>query len=364
MKDVVEYRLLQGIELNVIKSSELTPDEFPYNIEVIAEQLTIPWGIAISPDGRMFITERLGTIRVIQDGKLLSEPLISFPIPTARRSEGGLLGIALDPNFSSNHYIYVYRTVTEDNRTYNQVIRLLEADNKASIDRIIIDNIPGSLTHDGGRIKVGPDQKLYITTGDAGNSSFAQDLDNLAGKILRINLDGSIPIDNPIHNSPIYSFGFRNPQGLDWNAQQVLYASEHGQTAHDEINIIQPGTNYGWPLVQGEEESQDTNTQKPLLQSEDVTWAPAGIAFVKQGPWNGKLLVATLRGEQLLALTLNENGTKVIQAESWLQDQYGRLRDVVWAEDGSIYLSTSNRDGRGFANQADDRILRLVPKEQ
>ena len=211
-------------------------------------------------------------------------------------------------------------------------------------------------------LKIGPDQKLYITTGDAGNSALAQDPTSTAGKILRIELDGRIPKDNPIINSPVYSLGHRNPQGLAWNSENVLYASEHGQSAHDEINIIQPGANYGWPLVQGNEDSTEVMIQKPLIHSGEDTWAPSGIAFVNQGPWQGKLLVATLRGQQLLAISLNGNGTVVKNVESWLRNEYGRLREVIQGKDGSIYLTTSNRDGRGNPDITDDKIIRLIPK--
>lgn len=148
--------------------------------------------------------------------------------------------------------------------------------------------------------------------------------------------------------------GHRNPQGLAWNSRNILYTSEHGQIAHDEINIIQPGANYGWPLVQGDEETSEVKVQKPLIHSGEVTWAPSGIAFVNQGPWQGKLLVATLRGEQLLAISLDEKGTGVKKVESWLRNEYGRLREIIQAKDGSIYITTSNRDGRGNPDISDD----------
>jgi glucose/arabinose dehydrogenase len=253
-------------------------------------------------------------------------------------------------------------TYIEGNSTYNRVVRLIENNNRATIDKVIIDKIPGGRIHNGGRIKIGPDQKLYIGTGDAGNRQLSQDINSLAGKILRLELDGSIPSDNPIANSPVYSFGHRNPQGLAWNPQGVFYESEHGQSAHDEINIIQPGANYGWPLVQGDEDSAEVSIQRPLIHSGDVTWAPSGIAFISQGPWRGKLLVTNLRGQQLLSMSLNGNGTTVRNVESWFKNEYGRLREVIMGEDGSIYISTSNRDRAGNPDGADDRIIKLTPK--
>ncbi|WP_330615571.1 PQQ-dependent sugar dehydrogenase [Romboutsia sp. 1001713B170131_170501_G6] len=345
-----------------IKTKSITSRQIPYEIEVIAENLYVPWAIDISNEGNIYFTERSGAIRIIEDGKLNSKPLITFSSPFVSQGEGGLMGIALDPNFSNNHYIYVMHSYLEANQIYNRVVRLVVNNNIASIDKVILDKIPGGSIHNGGRIKIGPDQKLYITTGDAGNPALAQDPTSTAGKILRIELNGSIPKDNPIINSPIFSLGHRNPQGLAWNSKNVLYSSEHGQSAHDEINIINPGGNYGWPIVQGNEESSEVITQKPLIHSGEDTWAPSGITFINQGPWEGKLLVATLRGQQLLGISMNGKGTVVKNVESWLKNEYGRLREVVQGKDGSIYLTTSNKDGRGNPDVNDDKIIRLTPK--
>lgn len=341
-------------------ASRQAPTEFPYSVEVIAENLSVPWAIDISNDGKLYFTERSGAVRVIENGILNPDPLITFDPPFIAQGESGLLGIALDPDFSENRYLYVMHTYTEDNQTYNRVVRLLEQDNKASIDLVIIDKIPGGVIHNGGRIKIDPDGKLYITTGDAIDSTSAQDPTSLSGKILRIELDGSIPRDNPIPNSPVYSLGFKNPQGLAWNAQNTLYASEHGPTGYDEINRIQPGGNYGWPLVLGDEVSTEIDGVPPLIHSGNTIWAPSGMAFVSQGPWQGKLLVANLRGQQLLVMTLNEEGTTVETIETGLLSEYGRLRDVIQARDGAIYLTTSNRDGRGNPTAGDDKIIKLT----
>ncbi|MDU1350672.1 MAG: PQQ-dependent sugar dehydrogenase [Clostridium argentinense] len=337
--------------------------EFPYEIEIVAENLYVPWAIAISDEGKIYFTERSGAIRMIEDGQLHPEPLITFDLPFISQGEGGLMGIVLDPNYSQNRYIYVMHSYVENNQIYNRVVRLIEQNNKALIDHVIIDKIPGGRIHNGGRIKIGPDKKLYITTGDAGNSALAQDITNTAGKVLRIELDGSIPKDNPIINSPVYSLGHRNPQGLAWNQNGILYESEHGQTAHDEINIIQVGANYGWPIVQGNEQVPGVIMQKPLIYSEEETWAPSGITFVAQGPWKGILLVATLRGQQLLAISLSEDGMEVDNMRSWLRNEYGRLREVIQAKDGAIYITTSNMDGRGNPSAGDDKIIRLIPKK-
>lgn len=335
--------------------------ELPYNTQIIAENLIVPWSGALREDGILYVTERPGQIRIIEDGVLLPQPLFVFDAPFASAGEGGLLGIALDPDFMENHYLYVMHTYTEDNKLFNRVVRLKEDQNSAVIDRVLIDRIPGGLIHNGGKIMIGPDNKLYITTGDAGNAALAQDLDSLAGKILRISLDGSIPEDNPFPGSPVYSLGHRNSQGLAWGPDQTLYSSEHGSQGNDEINIIIAGGNYGWPLVQGDEETGGMVVQKPLLYSGEVTWAPSGIAYIKEGPWSGKLLVATLTGEELLLLSLNEEN-EVEQVEAFLKNEFGRIREVVEAEDGSIYLLTSNLDGRGNPDATDDKVIRLIPE--
>lgn len=336
--------------------------EFPYEIQIVADNLYIPWAIDISDEGKVYFTERSGTIRMIEDGELYPQPIFTFTEPFVAIGEGGLMGIALDPNFSQNHFIYVMYTYAENNQIYNRVIRLIEEDNTAFIDKILINKIPGGQIHNGGRIKIGPDHKLYITTGDAGNSILAQDINSTAGKILRLELDGKIPVDNPFINSPVYSFGHRNPQGLTWNPNHILYESEHGPIAHDEINIIHPGANYGWPLVIGNEDFTEFEGNKPVIESGEDTWAPSGIAYINQGPLDGNLLVANLRGNQLLAIKVSKEGTELEQVVPWLKNTFGRLREVVQAKDGSIYLTTNNMNGRGNPHMDDDRIIRLIPK--
>jgi glucose/arabinose dehydrogenase len=345
-----------------IEAYVINENKTPYDTEIIAENLIVPWAIAIREDGVLYVTERPGQIRIIEDGVLLPQPLFVFTPPFISTGEGGLMGIVLDPDFMNNHYIYVMHTYTEDNQIFNRVVRLKEENNSAIIDKVLIDRIPGDSIHNGGRIKIGPDKKLYITTGDAGNAALAQNPNSLAGKILRIELDGSIPRDNPFSDSPVYSLGHRNPQGLTWGPDQILYSSEHGPQGYDEINIISSGANYGWPLVQGDQVSSDIMVQSPLIHSGENTWAPSGIAFIRQGPWSGKILVANLRGERLMVISLYENSIEVGDVEAFFQNEFGRIREVVQAKDGSIYLATSNQDGRGNPDRTDDKIIRLIPK--
>lgn len=334
----------------------------PYNVEPIADNLRVPWAMDIANDGTIYFTERPGEVRMIKNGELYPMPIIRSSPPFVDVGESGLMGLVLDPNFDTNRFFYVMYSYEDDGQIFNRVVRLVERENEASFDGMIIDRIPGNRVNDGGRIKIGPDGKLYITTGDAGNGDLAQDLNSLAGKILRLNLDGTIPEDNPFPDSPVYSYGHRNSQGIAWGKNDIMYASEHGQSGYDEINIIVPGGNYGWPLVRGQETlSPDNPFIRPIISSGDTTWAPAGIAYVEEGPFAGRLLVANLRGRQLLSLTFDESGHEVRNMEILLKDTYGRLRDVYYAPDGSFYILTSNTDGRGTPKPGDDFMLHFTP---
>lgn len=336
--------------------------DMPYRQEIFAKDLNVPWAIDFAKDGRVFLTERPGTIRIMIKGQLLKEPVLSLEAPFASQGEGGLLGLALDPHFAGNHYIYVYHTYEENGEMKNRVLRLVEHNNKAKIDKVLIDNIPGSTNHNGGRIKFGPDGYLYITAGDKYDPPLAQSKSSLGGKILRIRANGSIPEDNPFPGSPVYSLGHRNPQGLAWQpGTGKLFSSEHGQSAHDEFNVIEAGANYGWPTIEGDETAD--GMKPPIVQSGETTWAPSGIAFVTQGPWKGNLLMANLRGSQVLRFVIGEhNGQpRVSEVIPLFAGQFGRIRDVYEGPDGSIYVLTNNRDGRGKPRMHDDQIIRLVP---
>ncbi|WNS40978.1 PQQ-dependent sugar dehydrogenase [Paenibacillus sp. MMS20-IR301] len=336
---------------------------FPYTAHTLASGLNVPWEMAFAPDGRIFFTERPGSLRVIENGKLRSTPLLELKAPFVSRGEGGLLGLALDPAFKSNGLAYVYHSYrSKEGGVANRVLQIKIGSSTAAINKVLMDNIPGDTNHNGGRIKIGPDGYLYITTGERYEPDLAQDRNSLGGKILRITTSGAIPKDNPRPGSPIYSMGHRNPQGLAWQpGTGVLYSSEHGQSSHDEINIIQAGANYGWPLIEGDETgAARLKLAAPLVHSGEETWAPSGMTFITQGPWKGELLVAGLAGEQLLRVSLSSSGgTPVVTG--LFQEEYGRIRNVAEGPDGTLYLMTNNRDGRGSPRAGDDKLIALHP---
>jgi glucose/arabinose dehydrogenase len=319
-------------------------------VETVLKHLEVPWALAFAPDGRLFFTERPGRLRVVSDGKLATEPVARLPVSAG--GEGGLMGLALDPDFARTHHLYVCYTAATRGGAVNRITRLTLREGRADAERILLDDMPAAGIHDGCRLKFGPDGKLYASMGDAGQAQRAQQRDSLSGKILRIETDGSVPADNPFRGSPVWSLGHRNVQGVAWDAAGRLWASEHGSSAHDEINLIQPGRNYGWPEVQGRETRE--GLVAPVLESGDETWAPSGIAIL-----HDTLYVAGLRSQRLLKIALA--GDKVGSVTALLKGEYGRLRDVVAGPDGALWIATSNRDGRGTPHADDDRILKVTP---
>lgn len=335
-------------------------------VEVVAANLDTPWALAFAPDSRLFVTERPGRIRLIVDGQLLSDPVATLPVAASNGAETGLMGLALDPNFRRNGYLYVmysYRNAQEQLR--NRVSRLTFDGDQAGEEMVLLDDIPGGTIHDGGRLKFGTDGTLYVTTGDTSDPGKGQDLTTLAGKVLRVNPDGSIPEDNPFPGSPIYTLGHRNPQGLAFQpGTGLLFSTEHGTGANDEVNVLEPGRNYGWPTVQGL--AKDSRFADPIV-AYSPTVAPSGATFYDGDllyEWKGNLFFATLRGEHLHRVVLDgDDARRVVSEERLFEGVFGRLRDVVQSPDGYLYLATNNRDNRGGKSSPDnDRILRIVPE--
>ena len=321
-------------------------------VTILAKNLDKPRAIAISDD-RIFVTEKDGMIRVIQNNTLLDSPLAT--LRTADVFDGGLLGIALHPNFSSNHYLYVFLTYDEDGNLWNKILKITEYENKLVDAETILDKIPGSSFTNGGFIKFGPDEKLYVGTGTVSDAShLPQDLNSLSGKILRLNDDGSIPDDNPFPNSPIYSLGHRNPQGMTWDDDGNLFVAEFGPEKNDEINLIQAGKNYGWPEQQcsGSEDFQDA------ILCYDPSIEPGGILFYSGDSldFESAFIMASMRAANLYQLDFEEG----LSSQKSILSGIGRVRDVVEGQDGSLYVITSNTDGKGFPDSMDDKLLRIV----
>lgn len=360
-----------GVPQNV--EDTFIPDVSGVKVEVWVENLEIPWSLIFLRDGRALVSERPGRIRLISDGKLRSEPYAEIEV--AHIGEGGLMGLALHPDFPAQPFIYAMYTYRKEGSFYNRVVRMRDAGQRAVFDKVIIDNIPGARLHNGGRIAFGTDGMLYITTGEIFDAKLSQDLKSLAGKILRVTADGAIPDDNPFEGSPVYSYGLRNPQGIAWHPETGdLFSSDHGPSGeflrfgHDEINVIKKGGNYGWPEVIGA--SGKKPYIDPLIVWKDAT-PPSGVAFYtgeKLRHLKGDLFVATLRSESLIRIRLNKDNDryKVTGIERWFAEdhrsgKFGRIRDVVEGPDGAIYFLTNNTDGRGSPRPGDDRIYRIVP---
>jgi glucose/arabinose dehydrogenase len=339
---------------------------------VIVTGLEIPWAVDLAPDGRLFVTERPGRVRVVRfDGTtatLQPEPWATVAARVSTNTERGLLGIALDPQFSRNGFVYLYYSYAgAGNATLNRLVRMRDNDGVGVEETVLLDRIAGSEQHDGGRVKFGPDGKLYVTTGDGEVQNRAQDLGNASGKVLRLNPDGSIPSDNPFPNSPIWSYGHRNVQGIAWHPDTgALYETEHGPSGllpaccQDEVNLLEKGKNYGWPIVTGQ--PQDARFVDPVVWSGRTdTWAPSGATFMtKTGPLHGSFLFATLRGAHLHRVVFSPDGRGIAFEERLLVNQFGRLRDVFELPSGDLLVLTSNRDARGRPVTGDDRIILLT----
>ncbi|WP_443031242.1 PQQ-dependent sugar dehydrogenase [Streptomyces sp. 3213.3] len=321
-------------------------------LRTVTEGLKTPWGLAPLPDGNLLVSSRDdGTITLIaeQTGRKTELGTVSGVSPAG---EGGLLGIALSPDYASDHMIYAYFTSDSDNR----IVRMLYDPKKPAGEQLgapdtIFKGIPKGYIHNGGRIAFGPDGMLYAGTGESGQRGLAQDKKSLGGKILRLTPEGDPAPGNPFPNSPVYTYGHRNVQGLAWDSKQRLFASEFGQDTWDELNAITPGDDYGWPDAEGR--SSDAKYHNPITQWHTDDASPSGIAYAEGSIW-----MAGLKGQRLWRIPLD--GTTASAApQAFLTGEYGRLRTVVSAGGDKLWLVTSNTDGRGTPKSGDDRILEL-----
>jgi glucose/arabinose dehydrogenase len=342
-----------GDETKPVDEEQVNPQEQEVvgqvsNLEVVGENLEVPWSINKSGD-TFYLSERPGTIVKVEDGSVARQR-VSLKKGLSQAAEAGLLGFVLAPDFEQTNKAFAYYTYENGTGQFNRIVELTLNNDEWTEGRLLLDKIPSGRFHHGGRLKVGPDGKLYATAGDAAtNPEIAQDLESLGGKILRLNLDGSVPVDNPFRNSYVYSYGHRNPQGLAWSEDGTLYASEHGPSAHDEINLIEAGQNYGWPEITGDDTKQ--GMEAPIFQSGSDTWAPSGMAVL-----NGKLYVATLRGNALREFDPAAKTTREVVTN------VGRVRDVL-VDGDYMYFISNNTDGRGTPAAGDDKLYRVKIEE-
>ncbi len=349
-----------------------------FTVEVVAENLEVPWTIRFAPDGRMFFTERPGRVRVVEDGKLRQEPF--FVVKDVEPSgENGLMGMVLHPDFAENHFVYLAYAYEAKNGKNVRVRRYRENGETLIEPKTIIESIDAARFHAGTRLGFGPDGKLYITTGDATKQKRAQKLDSLNGKTLRLNDDGTIPDDNPFvkqkgARGEIWTYGHRNAQGMDWQPETgLMFQTEHGpslfdgvslfkkRTGGDEVNIVEKGKNYGWAKISHKMTRKGMET--PLVEYSPAIAPASGMFYTGEmfPEFEGNFFIGALKGKAIIRLVID--GRKIVAQERLLENKYGRIREVAQSPDGAIYFSTSNRDGRGDAAANDDRILRIERSE-
>jgi glucose/arabinose dehydrogenase len=344
-------------------------DRAQLQVENVATGLRTVWDMAWAPDGEMWVTERSGRVSRINVANGTVTPVGEVP-SVAETGEAGLLGMAFHPDFPREPFVYFAHSYRRIARIRNRLVRMRYADGRLSGAETLIDGIDGAGNHNGARLAVGPDRLLYMTMGDAGDRQVAQDRTSPNGKILRLTLDGKPAPGNPFGNE-VWSWGHRNPQGLAFQpGTGVLYSAEHGQNREDEVNRIEMGANYGWPMIEGmcDEPAEREFCSGDRMTGPVAVFMPtvgvAGAAFYDSDAipeWRGDLLVVALRGASLYRIELSADGRRSTSVERLYAGEFGRLRDVLVGSDGAIYLATSNHDGRGQPGPDDDRIIRLRP---
>lgn len=358
-------------ELDLTQLDTIQLPQAALKVEVLADSLNVPWDLDVDSEGFLWVSEQEGKVSRINLETGEQKYLLQIPEVWKVRTSG-LLGMVAHPEFSNNPYLYLNYTVKTDSLIQSKLVRYRYKGDTLVEPKVLLE-IEGGTSHNGSRLAFGPDGKLYWATGDKHDYTYAQNLDMLNGKILRLNPDGSIPADNPDPNSAVWAWGFRNMQGLVFSSKGLLYTSEHGDAIEDEVNLIQKGGNYGWPAIEGKHDllaeldfAAANQTIEPIRSWTPVI-APAGMTYYGSDAipdWKNTLLLTTLKGKSLRILFLSEAGDSIDSEEILFENLYGRLRDVAVGPDGAIYLSTSNQDWNpqpGFPLPGDDKILKISP---
>jgi len=362
--------MFTGIFVQHIDAQNILLDSTVISSRTIISKLDVPWELIWGADNKIWFTEQRGTISRL-DPVTGQRKILLQVNDVYKKKSYGLLGMAMHPDFVHTPYLYIDYTYLVDTLIFSKLVRYTYENDSLIHPMVLLSGIPGNTYHNGCRVVITPDRKIMMSTGDAGVMKNAQDVHSLSGKILRLNLDGSVPADNPIPGSPVWSWGHRNPEGLVFGPNGVLYSSEHGDASDDEINIIKKANNYGWPDVEGycdrpEEKSfcKENHITEPL-KAWTPTIAPAGIDYYQSTSipeWGNAILLTTLKGSALHVLKLNHTGTAILSDQKYLANVFGRLRDLCISPAGDIYISTSNRDwnpGEGFPKADDDKIICL-----
>lgn len=347
------------------------PNAGPLAVTTVAGGFDTIWELAWGPDGALWTTERPGVISRVNPAT--GAVTRAGTLAVDEIGEGGLMGLGFHPDFATTPFVYAAHTYSAGGAVRNRVVRMRWNGTSLGAPEVLLNDIPGSSVHNGSRVAVGPDRLLYVTTGDAANTSLPQSRTSLAGKVLRLTLDGAPAPGNSL-GGYIYTLGHRNPQGLAFAPDGALYSTEHGPSDNDEVNRIEQGRNYGWPTVRGTCDGDAGAAEQPFCTANNVveplaiwtpTIAPAGLAYYDATlipGWRRSLLFTTLKGTALYRLQLAADGRTVSSEERLFAGTYGRLRSIAVGPDGSVYLGTSNRDGRGSPGTQDDRILRVRPQ--
>ncbi|MFO8234134.1 MAG: PQQ-dependent sugar dehydrogenase [Bacteroidales bacterium] len=370
MRNLLSLFLLMGLAIVPYTiHSQISIGSAQADTQSVATGLDTPWEILWGPDDHIWFTERYGKVsRLNPDNENITE-LITIE-DVHEEGESGLLGMTFHPDFPGTPYVYVVYNYISGSNIEERLVRYTYENESLTSPNVLIEGIEGNTYHNGSRIVFDNDDKLYFSTGDAGNTAYSQELNSLNGKILRMNPDGSIPEDNPFQDSYIWTYGHRNAQGLIISPDGIMYSSEHGPASDDEMNIIEKGRNYGWPDVNGfcDETSEidfceDNNVKEPI-EAWTPTLAVAGIDYYHHdaiSEWDNSILMTTLKESELVQLKLSDDGMNIDEENRWFDNWFGRLRDVCISPDGRVFIAVSNRDGRGNPKPGDDRIVEIAP---